>query len=164
MKPMRLPVHTRRRATRERIRYNAKRRKLWLTSGQVEKRLERECGVKGDPRYFWPDGRPMSFKWYIRRIEDRRCSRVVEQTMVSPDVQVSTVWLGLDHGFGGLLGEQPIIFETMVFRRDRESGRPEFEGDEQERYATEAEALAGHERMVAEVRAELEGKLVRMRA
>jgi hypothetical protein len=69
---------------------------------------------------------------------------------------VSTVWLGLDHGWG--LGI-PVIFETMVFApatpesRARESrwyGEPseseyDFDGIYQDRYATEAGALAGHD-------------------
>jgi hypothetical protein len=54
---------------------------------------------------------------------------------------VSTVFLGLDHSFGG---STPILFETMVF------GGP-LDG-EQERYSTKAEAMAGHLAMVAHVK------------
>jgi hypothetical protein len=49
------------------------------------------------------------------------------------DVRVSTVWLGLDHNWGS---GPPLIFETMVFGGDHD--------EEQWRWATEAEALAGH--------------------
>lgn len=58
---------------------------------------------------------------------------------------ISTVFLGLDHRFDG--GWPPILFETMVF------GPPIYgdggesyrrEGFAQERYATWAEAEAGH--------------------
>lgn len=52
--------------------------------------------------------------------------------------EVSTVWLGLDHSYGGA----PIIFETMVF------GNAHPLDQHQVRYATEAEALAGHAKMV----------------
>ena len=48
-------------------------------------------------------------------------------------VRVSTVFLGLDHGFGR--GE-PVLFETMVFGGSHD-------GD-QKRYATWDEAVAGH--------------------
>lgn len=49
-------------------------------------------------------------------------------------VLVSTVWLGIDHAFGG---GTPVIFETMVF-----GPKPrEIFG---ERYHTEEEALEGH--------------------
>jgi hypothetical protein len=49
-------------------------------------------------------------------------------------VQISTVWLGLDHGFND--DAQPVIFETMIFGGDFD--------EYQERYTTEARALAGH--------------------
>lgn len=52
-------------------------------------------------------------------------------------VDVSTVFLGLDHSFGGK--GTPILYETMVF-----GGRMD---DYQERYHTRAEALVGHERV-----------------
>lgn len=58
---------------------------------------------------------------------------------------VSTVWLGLDHNFSP--SGPPIIFETMVFS----AAPPNSLGKDidQTRYATEAEAHAGHEEMVA---------------
>jgi hypothetical protein len=51
---------------------------------------------------------------------------------------VSTVFLGIDHSFGG---DVPILFETMIF-----GGRHDHW---QTRYATREEALAGHNRAVA---------------
>jgi len=57
------------------------------------------------------------------------------------DVRVSTVFLGLDHSFGG---GAPLLFETMVF------GGP-LDG-EQERYHTWDEAEAGHKLMIEKVR------------
>lgn len=56
-------------------------------------------------------------------------------------VDVSTVWLGIDHGFG--LTEKPIIFESMVF------GGPLDETCR--RYCTRDEAIAGHGELVAEI-------------
>lgn len=58
--------------------------------------------------------------------------------------EVSTVWLGLDHGWSG--GAAPVIFETMVFTsaawNDPDGGvGPDLDC---RRYSTEAEALAGH--------------------
>lgn len=53
---------------------------------------------------------------------------------------VSTVFLGLDHGFGG----PPIVFETMVFTDGK--------GGDMERYSTYDEAMAGHKVMVEKVR------------
>lgn len=56
-------------------------------------------------------------------------------------VRVSTVFMGLDHGFGSV---EPILWETMVF------GGP-LDGEE-ERYSTREDALEGHERMYRRVR------------
>jgi hypothetical protein len=50
---------------------------------------------------------------------------------------VSTVYLGLDHQFGN---GKPLIFESMFFGNDGQ--------ERQERYSTEAEAIAGHKCMV----------------
>jgi len=54
-------------------------------------------------------------------------------------VHVSTVFLGLDHGWGG----RPLLFETMVFGGNN--------WDECERYSTWEEAEQGHQRMVQRV-------------
>lgn len=55
-------------------------------------------------------------------------------------VRVSTVFLGLDHSFGG---PGPVLFETMVFP-------PDSYGElAQDRYATREQAEAGHAAMVA---------------
>ena len=53
------------------------------------------------------------------------------------NARVSTVFLGLDHSFGG---GTPILFETMIF-----GGKY---NDYQERYTTWEEAEAGHLRAV----------------
>ena len=60
---------------------------------------------------------------------------VIKQTKIG-DVKVSTVFLGLDHNFGE--GE-PLIFETMIFGGEHDQ--------EQDRYSTREEALAGHAKM-----------------
>jgi hypothetical protein len=62
---------------------------------------------------------------------------------VFPGVEVSTVFLSLNHSFAN---GPPLVFETMVF------GGP-LDG-QQDRYSTRADALAGHARMVELVRAE----------
>ncbi len=68
--------------------------------------------------------------------------RSVAKTMVG-DVRISTVFLGLDHSFGG---GPPLIYETMVFWDGSEMDQ------ECERYSTRVQALAGHDQMVARVR------------
>lgn len=59
------------------------------------------------------------------------------------EITVSTVFLGLDHSFGG---PTPILFETMVFGGPRDG--------ESERYATRDEAIAGHWRIVGRMEGE----------
>lgn len=73
----------------------------------------------------------------------------VARTHVSDDVFVSTVFLGMDHGWDrGRPDYQPVLFETMVF------GLPD-EDEYQERYSTVEEALAGHDRAVAWAKSKL---------
>lgn len=61
-------------------------------------------------------------------------------------VTVSTVFLGLDHGFCPSCTSVPVLWESMTF------GLPS--GDQpQERYTSKADALAGHAAMLAEARA-----------
>lgn len=52
------------------------------------------------------------------------------------DILVSTVFLGVDHGWGS----QPAIWETMAFKNGEEIRC--------NRYSTRDEALAGHERIL----------------
>lgn len=80
---------------------------------------------------------------YPDRKRDNWC---VGRTSVGKDVQVSTVFLGLDHGYGE---GPPILFETLVF-----GGPLDQSGD---RYCTWEEAEAGHERWVKAAGGESEG-------
>ena len=66
--------------------------------------------------------------------------RIVRKTRLTSDIQVSTVFLGIDHSFGH---GPPLLFETMVFR----SGS----GEEMDRCSTWDEAEAMHERMIEAV-------------
>jgi len=81
-----------------------------------------------------PDGRtpvaePDISKWGLWL---ETADRSVQKTAFG-EVEVSTVFLGLDHSFGG----RPMLFETMIF------GGP-LDGY-QERYSTWSEAEAGHD-------------------
>jgi hypothetical protein len=60
-------------------------------------------------------------------------------------VRVSTVWLGLDHGFKFGEDALPVIFETMIFGGQFDNY--------QIRYHTEDEARRGHAEVVADLRA-----------
>jgi hypothetical protein len=66
---------------------------------------------------------------------------IIKQEHVG-DYWISTVWLGINHNF--MRDGPPLIFETMVFK-GKESDLAS------ERYSTEEEALAGHERIKQEI-------------
>jgi hypothetical protein len=82
----------------------------------------------------WHDAMPDSSDWYTMKTG---LGLVVGLDEVSDD-RVSTVFLGLDHGFGLNGDSGPILWETMVF--------PECEVCE--RYRTYEEAIEGHRRIV----------------
>ena len=66
---------------------------------------------------------------------------------------ISTVWIGIDHGF---FGNDPIIFEIMIFVQDQ----PEIEEflGYQERYSTKEGAAEGHKRAIKFVKKVLKKK------
>lgn len=90
--------------------------------------------------YYDKAGRQIDTAEWARLIEDVE-ARKVGLDMVA-DVRVSTVWLGLDHGWGE---GAPLIFETMVFGGALD--------EECVRYSTLDEAEAGHAAMLARVHA-----------
>lgn len=112
-------------------------------------------------------GPPLVMDYYDRegrRIDLHRLSELlgdpdykrIAQTSVGP-YDVSTVWLGVDHGFVSAqlkLGREvaPLIFETMVFGV---GGRDLPLADEQWRYSTEAQARQGHVFVVRLIEAEV---------
>ena len=67
--------------------------------------------------------------------------RTLQKTAISGS-EVSTVFLGIDHNFGGSASD-PILYETLVFGGELDQ--------EMERYPTKAEALEGHYVMVQRV-------------
>lgn len=87
-------------------------------------------------RHFYYDrqGRPIS-AGEVEKLwrEDRH----VAKTDLGDLGRVSTVWLGLDHGWDD---GPPLIFETLVFDGPLEG--------EMERYSTEEQARTGHDFMV----------------
>ena len=84
------------------------------------------------------DGEPISQEQWCDLF---MAERHVALTTINDTVEISTVWLGIDHNFG--LGGAPLIYETMVF-----GGK--LDGT-QDRYANQHAALAGHDQLVATV-------------
>ena len=72
-------------------------------------------------------------EWY-----SSAANKHVNRTDLPNDVYVSTVFLGIDHGF---LGQgEPILFETMIFGGEHDQY--------QDRYTTWDEAEKGHEKAI----------------
>lgn len=67
--------------------------------------------------------------------------RIVAQDWLMPDVEVSTVFLGTDHGFWT---DHSILYETMVFGGQHDGY--------QQRYETKEQALRGHDMVKMMVR------------
>ena len=91
------------------------------------------------------EGNRISMKRFGELLADPRY-KILQQTKLG-GLLISTVWIGIDMNF---MGGPPVIFESMVFDQDEEDPDSLGEGVEQIRYATEAEALAGHDRLVGE--------------
>jgi len=79
-------------------------------------------------------------RWATQEVSATRLSSCLIFTTLPNGRWVSTVWLGLDHCFGD---GPPVIFETMVF-----TTKESLDDLDCKRYSTEAEALAGHAKMV----------------
>lgn len=69
--------------------------------------------------------------WY------EKADKHVGKTDLPGGIQISTVFLGLDHAF---CGKEPLLFETMIFGGEH--------NEYQERYSTWEQAEAGHKRAV----------------
>lgn len=114
-------------------------------------------------QYFRPDGTEITGGTHRQRMmEWERLSEAhyrVAETMVIEGVRVSTVYLGLNHNF--MPDGPPLIFETMTFvtldeprRSDLFGWRFEWTEDEAgevRRYSTRAQAIRGHNEIVADL-------------
>ena len=92
--------------------------------------------------YYRVDGSEMTMKEWATGRADGDWERAQRQTTIG-DVEISTVWLGMDHSHGD---GPPLIFETMVFGGGLDQ--------QQWRYSTLEAAHAGHDEAVQKVRME----------
>jgi hypothetical protein len=107
------------------------------------------------PEYTDKEGRALSLEQWWALFEDREYRRVAytEDDLPVAGLFVSTVWLGIPHPLGA--GGSHHTFETLVGqhrpaeREPTERHKPHYRF----RYDTEEEARAGHERVVAALRA-----------
>lgn len=86
----------------------------------------------------------------------RNGSRFVAQSDLANGVRVSTVFLGMDHGWNMRPDARPVLFESMVFGGE--------DDEYQERYATWEEAEAGHKAIVERLTPEPAVRSRRLRA
>lgn len=102
--------------------------------------------------YYGRDGQPITWEQWAAMIEQQDARRVALTEVATPSGQrilVSTVLIGLDMNYTG--EGPPIIFETMTFDltpSDDADPTSRYDDIEMRRYATEAEALAGHQETV----------------
>lgn len=106
--------------------------------------------------FFDRDGQPLDMWGWSRLFGDMSYSRIARTTITSAadpskNYNVSTVWMGDNHNWSG--SGPPIIFETMVFGDGRA-------GLDCSRYATEAQARAGHEETVTVVAATVDDPII----
>jgi len=87
-----------------------------------------------------------ALEWAAFIEDDSKCR--VALTTFECGAYVSTIFLGLDHRFGGRKGP-PLLFETMTFELSMEGD------DDQRRYSSWDDALAGHNAAVRRVKAQL---------
>jgi hypothetical protein len=103
------------------------------------RRAERSDSRTGS-HFYDRDGNPISLEgWAFMFAKDDRQIRLDE----IGDVVISTVWMGFDHSIFPLDGRIQ-IFETMIFGGEHDL--------DAWRYATEEEAIAGHERITREIK------------
>jgi hypothetical protein len=71
-------------------------------------------------------------------------NRIVDKTRLDDGVEVSTVFLGIDHNWHG---NKPLLFETMIFGGEH--------NEYCQRYSTYEQAFEGHWRVVKQLKSGL---------
>ena len=79
--------------------------------------------------------------------------RVIGRTTIAGTFVVSTVFLGLDHGFGNGI----VLYETLIFYNPSDVERLVSYDETMRRYGTYQGALGGHEEAIQLVLSALEG-------
>lgn len=120
-------------------------------SNDLAKRIDKEWlkrKSKYNSKFYDKAGVPLSLGQWCQLFEDFDYRRIAHDQIGG--VNVSTVWLGIDHNWSGK--GAPVIFETMVFGladlglADRE----------QWRWSTLEEAREGHRHIVGAVRQQVD--------
>lgn len=115
-------------------------KKIWVNPVWTSDYLD-----KVDGHHFNRLSEPISMREYFHLLAIPGY-RIVKQEHIG-DYFVSTVWLGLNHGYSGSV----LIFETMVFNQNPPENYENYHLP-QERYATEQQAFQGHAKIATETR------------
>lgn len=122
------------------------RRDFLRKQKDVSDRFDESRNKNFGSMYYSKEGTPLSsWEWlnYINDID----YKTIQRDTFGPFF-VSTVWMGVDHGFDSLRDPDytPKIFDTMIFHRTEED--IEHKTDDlhgyMERYCTEEQAIEGH--------------------
>jgi hypothetical protein len=112
-----------------------------------ERGIPRAIPIFKLPKYFHRDGQPIlsnellsDFAQWALMFEDTK-ARIVGSTQTLYGERLSTVWLGLEHGYNR---GKPLIFESMLFAPEEHDERAYPHDQLQARYATEEEARDAH--------------------
>jgi hypothetical protein len=94
--------------------------------------------------YYDRQGKQLTMQEWSELFRNEGYKRVKSDYIPQPvgELWISTVWLGLDHGYGQ--SAEPLIFETMIFNKAK-SGMSELYCA---RYSEEESALEGHAKAV----------------
>ena len=98
----------------------------------------------GDPKYKRVALHTIDRQYNIYETSDLECTQ-------DDHGIISTVWLGIDHGYDGRLQ----IFETLV-------QTPASPSESMERYSTLEEATVGHQRFIDELLRNFHGRLINL--
>lgn len=105
------------------------------------------------PMWYTPDGQPADLRTANDLLANGDARRVALTRLGM--WEVSTVFLVLDHAMG--MGEgPPVLWETMLFCHDDNSGVRDMADLDCRRYTSREGAERGHEEMVSELRVALE--------
>lgn len=128
--------------------------RLVAVSQKMDDRRAKSSGLWGKRGgYYILKGRtpiPVSFERHFRWARERNKSGRLTVSIAherAGQYTVSTIFLGLDHGF---MSDVPVLFETMAYRTSDGRFR-----DEQYRYRTWEEAMTGHKQYVQRLRMQL---------
>ena len=120
--------------------------------GLLDRYAERSNYQLDNLGYYDRDGLSISAAEWSVLHADMSYKRVAQNYVMTKKgpVLVSTVWLGMDHGYGS---GKPIIFETMIFADDKKLN------DQMWRYSNEEDAIKGHHFAVELVKGKIEKSL-----